>query len=89
MLLLSFCQLQPNLLSAFVAHRQPSGSSNSGFNSRGGFVVASITTTEIVIMVLDIVDTMVITMTIGSREIGNIAVGFQALNSGPIHSLIC
>jgi hypothetical protein len=32
-------------------------------------------------MVLDIVDTMVITMTIGSRGIGNMAVGFQALNA--------
>jgi hypothetical protein len=52
-------------------------------------MVASITTTETLIMVLDIVDTMVITMTIGSRGIGNMAVGFQALNNGPIHSLIC
>jgi len=70
--------------SAFVAHRRPSGSSNSGFNShrcKGGFVVASITTTETLIMVLDIVDTMVITTTIGSRGIGNMAVGFQALNA--------
>jgi hypothetical protein len=54
----------------------------------GGFVVASITTTKTLIMVLDIVDTMVLTTTIGSRGIGNMAVVFQALNSGPRHSLL-
>ena len=90
MLLLSFCQLQPNLLQLLLHIIDPLVLLIMALILTvvgGGFVVASITTTKTLIMVLDIMDTMVLITTICSRGIG-MAVGFQALNSGPIHSLL-